>query len=139
MSKCEIIFTGNRVHFVLDLSLAKAGLKRRIRHSCSDLSILGILMFPAKLMGKKNPNQKNQQGTKCFKLGPAWIKNILISFASPKQQWLRLRHVSRLNKLIYILLQLRVLLILLMTIKGCFIVQYNCYLKKSLSIILQLA
>lgn len=53
MSKCEIIFTGHSVHLVLDLSLAKAGLKRRIRHSCSDLSILGILKFPAEIMGEK--------------------------------------------------------------------------------------
>lgn len=51
MSKCEIIFTGHRVHLVLELSLAKAGLKKRIRCSCSDLNTLGILMFPAKLMG----------------------------------------------------------------------------------------
>lgn len=53
MSKCEIIFTGHRVHLVLELSLAKAGLKKRIRHT--DLNILGILMFPAKLMGRKKP------------------------------------------------------------------------------------
>lgn len=56
ISKCEIIFTGHRVPLVLDLSLAKAGLKKRIRHSCSDLSILGILMFPDKLTGEKTPN-----------------------------------------------------------------------------------
>lgn len=51
MSKCKIIFTGHRVHLVLELSLAKAGSKKRIRLSCSDLNILGIVMFPAKLMG----------------------------------------------------------------------------------------
>lgn len=62
MSRCEIIFTGHRVHLVLDLSLAKLYLKRRIRHACSDLSILGILMLTAKLMGgKKSPNKKPRQ------------------------------------------------------------------------------
>lgn len=53
MSKCEIIFTRHRVHFVLELSLAKAGSKKRIRISCSDLNILGVLMFPAKLRGEE--------------------------------------------------------------------------------------
>lgn len=51
--------TLHRVHLALDLSLAKAGLK--IRHLCSDLSVLEILMFPDKLMetppSPQNPNQ----------------------------------------------------------------------------------
>lgn len=52
MSKCKIIFTGLRVHLVLELNLAKAGSKKRTRCSCSYLNNLGIVMFPAKLMGE---------------------------------------------------------------------------------------
>lgn len=73
MSKCEITFTGHSVHNVLDLSLAKAGLKKKIRHSCSDLSIVGTLVFPAKFMENKQAN-KTKQGSECFKLGPEWLK-----------------------------------------------------------------
>lgn len=67
ISKCEINFTGHRVPLVLDLSLAKAGLKKRIRHSCSDLSILGILMFPDK-WGKKKPSSKKPTSQYMFQI-----------------------------------------------------------------------
>lgn len=67
ISKCEINFTGHRVPLVLDLSLAKAGLKKRIRHSCSDLSILGILMFPDK-WGKKKTSSKKPTSQYMFQI-----------------------------------------------------------------------
>lgn len=103
MSKHAVIFTGHSVHHVLDLYLEKAGLKKRIRHSCSDLSNLATLIFPPKLMGSEQANE-TKQCSKCSKIGPAWLKKkIVISFASP-DNWIKLIHVSRLNMLIYILL-----------------------------------
>lgn len=73
MSKHAVIFTGHSVHHVLDLYLEKAGLKKRIRHSCSDLSNLATLIFPPKLMGSEQANE-TKQCSKCSKIGPAWLK-----------------------------------------------------------------
>lgn len=56
MSKHAIIFTGRSVHHGLDLYLEKAGLKKRIRHSCSDLSNLAALVFLPRLMGSEWAN-----------------------------------------------------------------------------------